>query len=413
MRTAAPSSPPGKLQTFAALQNPQFRWLWIALLVSAVGTWMQIVALSLLVLRVTNNSSVALGTVSLAQAAAFVLFSFVGGGVADRFDKRKLLLVTQSLLALCAGLLGILTLTRHITLPGILLISFFASAVLSFDQPTRSALVPLLVPRELLTNAVALQSVAFSAAAAVGPALAGFLSGPLGPGGIFLLNAVSFVLILIVLWRLRLSGRATARDAKGSFLQSLQEALGAIRHDRALPWLISGYGAVLFFGPSVSLILPIFAQRVLHLDNVGLGWLFTAVGLGNILGGLTVASVKKLEHQGRVFLGAVVGWVAALVALGLSHNLWGAMAALFVFGIALNVVQSVAIAMMQGRVEERLRGRLMSVNTLLMMGLRPLGDFPAGALATAIGPGGVVLVGAGAVALFTGFLWTRKGLREA
>ncbi|MFC4452241.1 MFS transporter [Deinococcus sonorensis] len=399
-------------RTFEALGNREFRWLWLALLVSAVGTWMQVVTLSLLVLRITKGSTLALGSVSLTQALAFVLFSFVGGSVADRFDKRKLLLVTQSLLGLGSLALGLLAVTNHASLWSILCLAFFSSAVLSFDQPTRSALVPLLVPEELLTNAVALQSVAFSAAAAVGPALAGFLSGPLGLGGIFLLDAASFAGMLIVLWRIRLSGRAAARDQDRSFLESLKEVFQVIRQDPALPWLISGYAAVLFFGPSVSLILPIFAQRVLHLNNAGLGWLFTAVGLGTILGGLTVASLREMKRRGLIFLLAAAVWVGALVWLGLSHTLLMALGALFVFGVALNTVQSISIALMQGRVEERLRGRIMSVNTLLMMGLRPLGDFPAGALAGAMGPGGVVLLGAGIVAAFMAFLGTRKGLRE-
>ncbi|WP_161881815.1 MFS transporter [Deinococcus alpinitundrae] len=412
MSRAAPTA--SKLHTFDALKNPQFRVLWLALLLSAVGTWMQIVTLSLLVLRLTDNSSTALGFVSLAQALTFIGCSLFGGSLADRFDKRKLLLFTQTLLAITAALLGFLTLTQHIALWSIIVLSVVSSAVLSIDQPTRGALVPLLVPKELLTNAVALQAVAFSSAAAIGPALAGFLSGPLGLGGIFLLNAASFAGMLIALWRIQLSGRAAVRGGEGKpdFRKSLTEALEVIKQDTFLPWIISGYGAVLFFGPSVSLILPIFAQRQLHLSHVGLGWLFTAVGLGTVVGGLAVASFRKLKQQGRVFLGATAVWVVSLIAFGFTHTLAMAMAALFVQGLALNVVQSVAISVMQGRVEERLRGRIMSVNTLLMMGVRPLGDFPAGALAGVIGPGGVVWVGAGIVGLLTAWLGTRSKLPE-
>lgn len=409
MSSAAPSA--SKFHTFDALKNPQFRVLWLALLLSAVGTWMQIVTLSLLVLRITHNSSTALGFVSLAQALTFISCSFFGGSLADRFDKRKLLLITQTLLALTSALLGILTLTQHVGLWSIIALSVVSSAVLSIDQPTRGALVPLLVPKELLTNAVALQAVAFSSAAAIGPALAGFLSGPLGLGGIFLLNAVSFAGMLIALWRIQLSGRAAQRDDKPDFKKSLKEAFEVIKKDTFLPWIISGYGAVLFFGPSISLILPIFAQRQLHLSNVGLGWLFTGVGLGTVVGGLTVASFKKIKQRGRIFLGAIAVWVVSLIAFGFTHTLPLAMAALFVQGLALNVVQSLAISVMQGRVEERLRGRIMSVNTLLMMGLRPLGDFPAGALAGVIGPGGVIWVGAGIVGLLTAAL-SRSKLRD-
>ena len=255
--------------------------------------------LSLLVLRVTNNSSLALGLVSLAQAVTFIICSLIGGGLADRFDKRKLLLVTQTILAIASALLGLLTLTGHIALWSIVLLMVVYSAVLSVDQPTRGALVPLLVPKELLTNAVALQAVAFSSAAAVGPALAGFLSGPLGLGGIFLLNALSFAGMLAALWFIKLSGRAAQRDAKPDFAKSLKEAYEVIKTDAFLPWIISGYGAVLFFGPSISLILPLFARQQLQLDNIGLGWLFTAVGLGTIVGGTDGGLVQESVASGR------------------------------------------------------------------------------------------------------------------
>ncbi|WP_027482099.1 MFS transporter [Deinococcus pimensis] len=409
MSTAA--SRPARARTFEALRNPAFRALWIALLVSALGTWMQIVSLSLLVLRVTKDSALALGLVSLAQAAAFFLLSFVGGSFADRLDKRRLLLVTQVLLAACAAAFGVIAVTNHVSLPLILTVAFASSAVLSFDQPARSALVPMLVAPEQLTNAVALQSVAFSAASAVGPALAGFLVGVLGPGGIFFLNAASFLGMLVVLWRLKVPEGARGGERR-PLGESLREALRAVRADRVLPWVILGYGTLLFCGPSVSLILPLFSRTTLHLNSTGLGWLFTATGIGTILGGLIVASLGEVRRKGLLFLGGIALWVAALVAFGFARSLLPAMLALFAFGLGLNAVQSTAITLMQSRVERAMRGRLMSVNTLLMMGLRPLGDFPAGALAGIIGPPGVVWLGAGIVGAVALLLASRRPLRE-
>ncbi len=401
------------LHTFEALRHREFRLLWFALLASAVGTWMQIVSLSLLVLRISHGSSLALGTVSLAQAAAFFLFSFVGGGFADRFDKRRLLLVTQTLLALNAAALGTLAVTNHATLGAILALAFVSSAILSFDQPARSALVPLLVPREALTNAVALQSVAFSAASAIGPALAGFLVGWLGIAGNFYLNAASFAGMLLVLRVLRLPERAQVRNKGQRLWAGLKEAFDVVRRDPALPWVISGYGVLLFFGPSASLILPIYGQQVLKLQSSGLGWLFTALGIGTITGGLIIASLRDSRHRGRVLLASIALWVVSLVFFGFARSLWPAMLALLVYGVALNGTQSSAIALMQSRVEDHLRGRIMSINTLLMMGFRPLGDFPAGALAGVMGAPGVVLLGAGVVGVFGLFLGTRRALREA
>src|SRR6266705_3364898 len=170
-----PSQPKLRIQTFRALHYRDFRLLWISLIVSAVGTWMQIVAQSLLVLQITHGSSLALGLVSLAQSLSFFLFALVGGGVADRVDKRRFLLITQSLSMCLAFLLGILTITGIIQVWMIVLLAFCSGTVLSFDQPARSSLVPVLVPREDLMNALALQSTVFNGAAFVGPTVAGVL----------------------------------------------------------------------------------------------------------------------------------------------------------------------------------------------------------------------------------------------
>src|SRR2546425_669673 len=211
--TGGPEAPTGqklRLQTFRALHYRNFRLLWISLVVSSVGTWMQIVAQSLLILQITRGSALALGIVALAQSSSFFLFALIGGSV----DKRRFLLITQSLSMGLAFLLGILTLTGVIQVWMIVLIAFCSGTVLSFDQPTRSSLIPMLVPRKDLMNAISLQSTVFNGAAVVGPALAGITIGLLasaghliglrgtltGYGGNFLLNGISFFGVLFVLY---------------------------------------------------------------------------------------------------------------------------------------------------------------------------------------------------------------------
>src|ERR1035438_8826853 len=171
---------PGVFQTFRALRHRDFRLLWVGLAVSAIGTWMQIVAQSLLVLKMTHGSAFALGTVSLAQALAFFLFALVGGSVADRLDKRQLLIFTQSGAAALAILLGFLTLFGVIRLWMVLVLAFLNGTLLSFDQPARGALVPVLVPKEDIGNAISLQAMLFNGASTLGPALAGFGEFPDG-----------------------------------------------------------------------------------------------------------------------------------------------------------------------------------------------------------------------------------------
>jgi MFS family permease len=175
------------LGTFRALRYRDFRLLWFGLAVSAIGTWMQIVAQSLLVLKIAHGSAFALGCVSLAQAMSFFLFALIGGSVADRIDKRRLLLFTQASSALLALLLGFLTLSGIVKLWMILVVAFLKT-LLSFDQPTRGALIPAVVPKEDLPNAISLQAMLFNGASTIGPALAGLGVAKLGYAGNFFLS---------------------------------------------------------------------------------------------------------------------------------------------------------------------------------------------------------------------------------
>ena len=397
-----------------ALRHRDFRLLWVGLFVSAVGTWMQIVAQALLVLHLTGGSALALGTVSLAQAAAFFLFAPAGGAIADRFDKRRLLIVTQSILLLLAAGLGALTLAGLVRLWIIVATAFCAGAALSFDQPARSSLIPSLVPPGDLMNAVSLQSIIFSGASTFGPALAGVAAGTIGYAGNFLLNAASYVAVIVALVRLRHTAVLPARGVREPLWQSVRGTLATAARDTALPGILAGYGALLFLGPSPAVMLPIFAVRVLHLSAAQMGLLFSAVGVGTILGGLAVASLGDFRYKGRLFLAGVLIWSAALGAFAASTVVWLSVAALLVLGAAQNAAGATAVTLMQTRVPPQMRGRIMSVNTLLVMGIRPLGDFPAGALIGAVGGP----LTAGLCAALTGvygiFLAVRRpGVRDA
>ena len=398
--------PKGRLQTFRALQHRDFRLLWIGLVVSSVGTWMQIIAQSLLVLHITHGNALALGIVSLAQALSFFLFALLGGSVADHIDKRRLLLFTQSMSMLLAFLFAFLTYIGVIQVWMIVLLAFCSGTVLSFDQPSRSALIPILVPRENLMNAISLQSTVFNGAAVFGPALAGVTIGVIGYAGNFFLNGVSYLGVLLALYVMRVPKEAAEQstERRGPLLNSIRAALGAVRRDVALPWILSGYGALLFFGPSSSLILPIFATQVLHISAFQLGLLFAASGIGTVIGALTIASLGDFKYKGPLLIVSFLLWAGALFLFALSRLFPLSMFALFLFGVAQNGVGATTITLMQTRVPPQMRGRVMSLNTLLIMGLRPLGDFPAGGLITLIGAPPTVIISATIVALYTLYL---------
>ncbi len=398
----------GVFKTFRALRHRDFRLLWVGLAVSAIGTWMQIVAQSLLVLKISQGSALALGTVSLAQALAFFLFALVGGSVADRMDKRRLLLCTQSGSAALAILMGFLTLFGVIQLWMIVVIAFLNGTLLSFDQPTRGALVPLLVPKEDLGNAISLQSMIFNGASTLGPALAGVGLAKLGYAGNFFLNGGSFLGVLLAVYSMRLPAGPTHQQSP---VQAIRRALGTVRRDAVLPWVLSGYAALLFFGPSSALILPIYAVKILHVGPERLGLLFSATGVGTILGALFLASLGSSPRRGVIHLTGICIWVAALTGFAVSGHFWLSVAALLAFGIGQTLAGTTAITLLQTRMPEQMRGRVMSLNTLLIMGVRPLGDFPASALIAGIGAPGTVLLGVGLVAIIGIKLAMRPSVR--
>ncbi|MDQ2714119.1 MAG: MFS transporter [Chloroflexota bacterium] len=396
-----------RVQTFRALRHRDFRLLWVSLIVSGIGTWMQIVAQSLLVLKITHGSALALGIVSLAQALSFFLFALIGGSVADRIDKRRFLLVTQSLSMLLAFLLGVLTYTGVIQVWMIVVLAFCSGCILSFDQPARAALVPMLVPREDLMNAISLQSIVFNGSAVLGPTLAGITIGLIGYAGNFFLNAVSFLGVLVVLFALRVPHDAAANSSapgKAPILASIGAALRTVGQDPVLPWVLSGYAALLFFNPSATIILPVFAVQVLHLNAVELGLLFSASGIGTLAGALIVSSLGDVKRKGVLLLGALLLWTGALVLFAISRSLWLSMLALFIFGSTQNAIATTVITLMQTRVPPQMRGRVMSLNSLMVMGVRPLGDFPAGAAIALIGGPLTVLISASIIGAYTLFL---------
>jgi predicted MFS family arabinose efflux permease len=365
--------------------------LWIGLVISAIGTWMQIVARSLLVLKITDGSALALGAVSLIQALSFFVFALIGGTVADRSDKRRLLCLTQSASAALALVLGILTITGSVQFWLILLITFLDGTVLSFDQPARGSLIPALVPREDLMNALSLQSMVHNAASMLGPALAGVLVGLIGYAGNFFLNAASFFGVLIALYLMRVPASQGRRNPQ-SIIAAIREGLRTVRSDAVLLWVVSGYASLLFLGPSAALILPVFAVNVLHLDPGRLGVLFSCCGLGTILGALIIASLTNTARKGFLYFLGMLIWACAFMLFALSGWLWLSMMALVLCGIGQSFAGTMTITLLQTRVPEEMRGRVMSLNTLVIMGIRPLGDFPAGALISVVGAPETVLL---------------------
>jgi len=399
-----PAVPPGSspaIGTFRAFRNRHYRTLWIGVLASALGTWMQIVAQSLLVLRITGNSALALGTVSLAQASAFFFFAPMGGAFVDRHDKRRLLFRTQSLLMLSAFTLAALTATGTIRLWMVILLAFSSGVLLSFDQPARAALLPLLAPPEDLINAISLQTLAFNAASIAGPPLGGAVAAAAGLSADFALNGCSYLAVIVSLLLLPPEATASPSGSSGPSRtwSAVREMLAVIQKQPGVSAAVLVYAVLLFVAPSQALLVPIFVTTVLHRGAEQLGLLFAASGIGTVVGSLLVASVGHYWRRGRLLVSANAVWVMALAIFALSRSFASSFAMLFLMAAAQSIFSTLVITLMQGSVEAKMRGRIMSLNTLLMMGVRPLGDFPVSVATSFFGIANAALLSASVVAL--------------
>src|SRR5438132_11695030 len=324
----AAAAEPGRTSALAALEYRDFRLFWIGLLVSNIGTWMQQFGLGWLVVQLAIRDATPqlaplyLGLVGLARAVPGLAFGLFGGVVADRADRRRLLTVTQSSAAVVAAVLGILTLTDHINIVEIVLLSALNSVIFSFDAPTRQAMVPRLVSDRELLSAIGLNSAAFNGATLVGPLLGGVLIIPFGVGGLMLVNAVTYFAIVGALLLMRPQPVEATRHLP--LLESIREGLSFIRHDPVLRWVVAlSVATALLTRPYIQL-LPAEAQ-FLGAGALELSWLLAASGGGALVGALVTASLGGWKRRGALLVGAAFAHGTLLIGFGTQRTLLGAM----------------------------------------------------------------------------------------
>ena len=373
---------------FAALCHRNFTLLWAGLLVSNVGTWMQNVAQGWLVLQLTN-SPLWLGLLGLSFAIPMIVFPLVGGAVADRVNRIRLLYITQTGQLLVALVLAILTWLNLVNVWFILIGSFLSSTFLAFDNPTRQALIPDLVPRRDLLNALSLNSATYTGAALVGPALAGALLGPLGAGTLFFLNAISYGAVLMALWAMREVKTHAARPSAGGQHANLGEAmLSGLRyawHSRLIRSLLVLSALVAIFGRSYQSLLPIFARDIWSAGEQGYGWLLSAAGAGALVGAFGLASIKNVPRQGAVMISGGLIFAITLALFALSPSIGLGILLLFIAGISSTVFATIIATFIQIATPNELRGRVMALYSITLIGLPALGALVIGSLAEADG----------------------------
>jgi MFS family permease len=373
---------------FAALRHRNFTLLWSGLLVSNVGTWMQNVAQGWLVLQLTN-SPLWLGLLGLSFAIPMIVFPLVGGAVSDRVNRIRLLYITQTGQMLVAFTLAILTWSNLINVWYILIGSFLSSTFLAFDNPTRQALIPDLVPRRDLLNALSLNSATYTGAALLGPAIAGALLGPLGAGTLFFLNGVSYGAVIIALWAMRDVKTHAARLGAGGQHAGLGEAmLSGVRYawrSRLIRSLLILAALAAIFGRSYQNLLPIFARDIWSAGEAGYGLLLSAAGAGALVGAFGLASIKNVPRQGAVMIGGGLIFTASLIAFALSPTIGLGILLLFIAGISATVFTTIIATFIQMATPNELRGRVMALYAITLIGLPSLGALATGSLAEALG----------------------------
>ena len=396
---------------FAALRHRNFRLFYAGQLLSLVGTWMQSTAQGWLVLELTD-SALLLGTVSAAGTLPVLLFTLYAGVLADRVEKRRVLVAAQAGAAAVALALAVLTDTGWITVPWILALVFLLGTASAFEIPTRQSFFVELVGQEDLTSAIALNSSAFSATRVVGPALAGVLLGSVGVAACFYLNAVSYLAVIAGLLMIRLPPfRRPERTA--STLANLREGFAFIRGDRLVRTLVWTIAALSVLGFPYVMLLPVFARDVLHVGAPGLGWLLAASGSGALAGGITLSALASRVPRGRLVLAACFSFALLVGAFALSRSLPLSMLLLAAAGFCMILNNGCVNSLLQSLVPDRLRGRVMSVYVFMFLGMAPLGSLQAGALARWMGAPAALAAGAAVLALVVlGVAWKVPELGE-
>ncbi len=386
--------------------------MWAGAFTSSVGTWMQEVAQNWLILTMTGSAFL-LGLDAFLGDAPYMAFSLFGGVLADRVDRRRILLGSQFVQMGSATLLVVLVLTGAVHVWMILVLSFVVGCAQSFGGPAYQALVPTLVDRGDLPNAVALNSIQFNLARVIGPVLAGVAFYRLGAAGCFGLNAFSFLAPIVALLLLRRGGFAAAPATEGVFA-SLKRGLMAVRDARALRGLIVLSFVGSFCAMPLVTFLPVFARSVFHRDARGYSVLLAAFGIGAIVGAFGIAAFGNVRRKGALAVAMQMFFGALMAGFALSRTPLLSYALLGLAGAALMVVFALFMTLVQSNVEDHLRGRVVSVYSLAFRGAMPLGNLVAGSLASVF-TAPKVLIGNGIVMMLVGaavFLGPRRRVLE-
>ncbi|MCC6956744.1 MAG: MFS transporter [Anaerolineales bacterium] len=388
-----------------SLHYRQYRLLWIGQLVSNAGSQMQVWALFWHI-RMLTDQPIALGGIGLARILPIIVFSLIGGAVADVANRRNVLFITQSVMGLVALALALLTFNGTISLWHIYALTAIQALAVAFDTPARQSLVPNLVPARDLPNAFSMSSLAAQIGSIVGPALSGLVIAYFGQAFTYLFDAVSFLALLFALLLMgKVAQERLLAERPAVSLASIKEGIQFIAgHPIILSTMVLDFFATFF--SSANTLLPFIVRDVLKVGVVAYGWLSAAQSIGAVGAALVISQIEKIRHQGETFLSAVVVFGLATIAFGLSRSFWITMLALILIGAADSVSTIIRNTIRQLQTPDYIRGRMVSVNQIFFMGGPQLGEMESSLVAQLFGAPAAVI--SGGVGCILAVAWVRK-----
>jgi len=393
---------PRLYESLPALASRDFRLFWLGQLISLSGTWVQSVAQQWLVLKLTG-SAFQLGLVTTVQFAPLFLLALIGGAISDRVSKRNLLLATQVISGLLALVLGVLVQTGRVQYWHVLVIAGLLGTVNAFYTPARQAFVPELVDKDSLLNAVALNSAIFNGARVVGPALGGLLIAAVGLSLNFYLNAASYLAVIASLVLIKPRHRGASQPT-GNLVGNVAEGLRYIVATPVVYTILSLVGVSSLFALNYTTLLPIFARFVLDVGSDGYGFLMASMGAGSLFGAIALAFFNRRDLARRFIFSGAIALTVVEITFGLSRAYALCILLLAVAGLSQTVFTTTANTRVLSTTPSHLQGRVMSVYSLMFLGMTPFGSFLSGVVAQRYGAPVAMIAGAGITLAFTLFI---------
>ncbi|MFA5806065.1 MAG: MFS transporter [Melioribacteraceae bacterium] len=389
--------------TFAGLKHRNYRLWFIGQIISLFGSWMQMTAQAFFIFELTQSPAF-LGYVGFANGLPSWLFMVYGGVIADRFSRRKIMIATQTIMMLLAFILAALTFTNTVEPWHILLLTFSLGIANAFDAPARQAFVNELVPREDLLNAIALNSMMFHTAAAVGPAVAGITYAVLGPGWCFTINGISFLAVILNLLKMKFSP-SPKRITNKSAGKELMDGLKYLKTQKQILLIMLIVSFSTFFGLSIATLFPAWAVGILHGDATTNGLLQASRGVGAVLCSLAIASFSRNLARGKVLIVGLVSLPIFMILFSINSSFIISSLILVGIGAGIIAVNNLSNGLTQTLVSEEFRGRVMGVYSFSFFGFMPIGALWIGMLAEQFGSPTAILINSIILIIFSTVIW--------